>query len=704
MKDKNSIVSAAQKFAAKGQIDKAISEWEKLLADRVDGNVQNTIGDLHLRKGAEEDAKKAFSKAAELFRKDGFYPKAIAIYKKILNIDPADVDAIIAMAKLNADRGLTGNAVDYYYRAAEIYHKDGATEKATLLAEKMIQLSPTDVSTRSKIAYLYFRLGLRERAAAEYSSIGTFYGESGNDEKSREFYNKAIEYDPENIEALIGLSRLLEKAGDAEQAFRELDKARTIAPENRDLLLHYAHAAVAHNKLEDAKEALLKAGGADASDIRIKRILGDIYIREGERGTAWEHLQPCIEKAIKEEGWTEARDLLEPFRELHPLRVSQYILSILQGQEDEEGAYQEVLALAELHEREGRHDDALHCYREALAARPDDIMPAEKVRELEHTLGIAPHEHEAAGTHEETAAADELTAAIPDHNVIHFPETEEDARMHHEPPPAGEQEIPAEGIPLEECIPDDSTAETGEFPGASLTEELSADDIAARKAEAEFYVQQGLVNEAVDLYEAICAACPGDEEIAGRLAELKPRIDGAEGAPSGHEAEAPSQSPDIDSDLKALFAEFGGPEEEKAVDYEAHYVAGLEYKEKGRLDEAVKELKIAAQDPEKKVRNRTMLAMCYKEQGAYPLAAEEFDRVLHRMTPDDSTYLHVKYELANARMANGEKIRAHELFAEIHKVDPDFKDVSERLYSLKGAAAQSREGSQDTKRDRVSYI
>jgi hypothetical protein len=43
MKDKSAIIQDAQKFTAKGQLDKAISEWKKLIVDGKDGNVHNTI-------------------------------------------------------------------------------------------------------------------------------------------------------------------------------------------------------------------------------------------------------------------------------------------------------------------------------------------------------------------------------------------------------------------------------------------------------------------------------------------------------------------------------------------------------------------------------------------------------------------------------------------------------------------------------------
>ena len=155
MNNKTAIINAAQKYAAKGLVDKAIAEWQKLLDDRKDGNVQNTIGDLYLRKGSDREAVESFTKAAEIFRKDGFYPKAIAIYKKVLNIVPNDVDALIASAKLNANRGLFGNAIDNYYRAAEIYNKEGSTEKAGMVVEKILQLEPSDVNTRSPPSFGY---------------------------------------------------------------------------------------------------------------------------------------------------------------------------------------------------------------------------------------------------------------------------------------------------------------------------------------------------------------------------------------------------------------------------------------------------------------------------------------------------------------------------------------------------------------------
>ena len=55
--DKNTVSKEAQKFAAKGQFDKAIAEWKKLLKESPnDPNIFNTIGDLCLKKDSKADA------------------------------------------------------------------------------------------------------------------------------------------------------------------------------------------------------------------------------------------------------------------------------------------------------------------------------------------------------------------------------------------------------------------------------------------------------------------------------------------------------------------------------------------------------------------------------------------------------------------------------------------------------------------------
>ena len=60
---KNTILANAQKYTARGQIDKAIVEWQKLIHETPnDANIYNTIGDLYLRNNSIQEAVSAYLK------------------------------------------------------------------------------------------------------------------------------------------------------------------------------------------------------------------------------------------------------------------------------------------------------------------------------------------------------------------------------------------------------------------------------------------------------------------------------------------------------------------------------------------------------------------------------------------------------------------------------------------------------------------
>ena len=74
-------------------LDAAINEWKKLSAESPgDGSIFNSIGELHLKRQATNDAVAAFLQAANAFRAEGATLKAIATFKKILKLDPSRYD------------------------------------------------------------------------------------------------------------------------------------------------------------------------------------------------------------------------------------------------------------------------------------------------------------------------------------------------------------------------------------------------------------------------------------------------------------------------------------------------------------------------------------------------------------------------------------------------------------------------------------
>ena len=685
MIDKSAIIKTAQKLTSKGQIDKAIAEWEKLLVTGKDGNIHNTIGDLYLKKNSESAAIESFTKAAEIFKSDGFYPKAIALYKKILNILPNDPNALIALAKLNADKGLVANAIENYFKAAEIYHRDGSTEIATSIADQILKLSASDLEIRKKIAYLYFRLGLRVRAADEYALIASTFLENNEYEKAEEMYNQSIEFDPENTMSLSGLSKLAENTNNMEKAFEYLEKAISLEPENIALILSHSTLLMNNDRTNEAKDSLIKLSETHPSDLNLKKMLGTIYLKDDKTEQAWEQLLPCIDGAMETEEWSSAHELLHNFKAIFPIPVKQRMLKICRAQGDEDTIRNEMKELAVLYEHDHIYDDALNLYKEALESAPDDNSALNKIQELEIKLGI-PKPVEYAAQPEPV-----LSEGSPIQQTAILEEAAPQPEIHHDDT--------VESPFTEPYTPNIASREAASAP---------AENLAEKKAEADFFTNQGLNSEALAIYEEIISFDPDNEEIRNKIELLKPSFTEMNQSPAEEEVfvgdtdqqedVTAADTSTIDDDLKDIFSDVGNDEKE---DYEFRYQKGLEYRRQGLLDEAVKELRIASQDPDKKIRNSTMLAMCYKEKQCYPEAIIEFSKVMESMSPSDSTYLHVKYELATAHLNNTDPDKALKLYTEIHSQEPDFKDVSDKIDSIQ---PQTQESKPKSKRDRVSYI
>jgi tetratricopeptide (TPR) repeat protein len=80
-------VEAAQKHLAQGKVPQAIAEYQNILKHEPSDQVTlMTVGDLFVRSGETFQAIEYFQRLAQIFVRDGFLTKAIAIYKKIAKL------------------------------------------------------------------------------------------------------------------------------------------------------------------------------------------------------------------------------------------------------------------------------------------------------------------------------------------------------------------------------------------------------------------------------------------------------------------------------------------------------------------------------------------------------------------------------------------------------------------------------------------
>jgi hypothetical protein len=109
--DRLATVKRAEGFVQAGQFESAIDEYARVFEEYPDDwSVANTLGDLHLRAGQKNRAAELFLQIGEAFHRQGFVPKAVALYKKALKARPGDEHALARLAMVAVHQELFADA------------------------------------------------------------------------------------------------------------------------------------------------------------------------------------------------------------------------------------------------------------------------------------------------------------------------------------------------------------------------------------------------------------------------------------------------------------------------------------------------------------------------------------------------------------------------------------------------------------------
>ena len=150
----------------KGLHDRAIEDYDKVLAANPDGHITFFRGLSYLGKGDETRAFADFAKAIELAPDDYWlrYRRGLE-YAKRGQADAALADVDKAIALKNDDR-------DSYLLRAELYTKKGDTEKAIADLTRAAEVAPEyGLTPYSNRALLYEQTGQYDRALADYDKL-----------------------------------------------------------------------------------------------------------------------------------------------------------------------------------------------------------------------------------------------------------------------------------------------------------------------------------------------------------------------------------------------------------------------------------------------------------------------------------------------------------------------------------------------------
>ncbi len=189
---RDQLLQSAEKYVAKGKLDQALKDYLRVLEENPkDIATLNRVGDLYVRMNRQADSIPFFTRIADFYSKDGFFLKAIAIYKKINKIDPARLEVYERLAELYHKQGLVQDSRSQYQVLADHYQKNNRLKDAIAVYKKMAAIDSADLRIQVRLADLYRTAGQKDQAVMQYGLIGSMLLKRGAHDEAAQVFQKA---------------------------------------------------------------------------------------------------------------------------------------------------------------------------------------------------------------------------------------------------------------------------------------------------------------------------------------------------------------------------------------------------------------------------------------------------------------------------------------------------------------------------------
>ncbi len=697
--NRNKVLEAARKYQSRGQYDKAIAQYKKLVdADKRDVRSLLKIGDLYVRKGDRGSAIETYEKVAGHYAQQGFFLKAIAVYKQILKLDPSRLDAQVRLGEMYEQLQLISDAMSVFEDVSSGFMRAGDTDQALAMLGKMVDLDPDHIPVRIKYAEALSRAGRTQEAAAEFEQGASLLRDQGrlddyvkvaerllyhrsNDVRvakelaetyiSRRDPKRALaklqicfKADPRDVSTLSLLAEaflMLSQTDKAISVYREVARIHREAhrPQERMSALHRIlelnpndkEARTALQRTASASgqhympPAAVRSPGASTGSVPTAQLGGSQLSGTAHVGS------PSLSSASGLSGASGIMYVEEDVEETSTVSGSLPAVSEALIEVDESYASAppaprpptggRVIPIRALGPMTYSQFLALPLVSTRVAPATAAFAPSL----MEQTLELADSYLVDGLFTQARAIVSELQLSLPDHPLIL------DKAREIEELATASSGVSALAQPLVQ-------------PAASSAPAPFASD----PPEMEFeYEELEHGDEGFDFAERLA------EELA-EVAEIAPLDEGA-------------QMIDVDTVFEQFKA--GVAEQVSDDDSATHFDLGIAYKEMGLLPDARREFQVAMADPRRRCLCWTMIGLIYMEEGQPRDAIEAFQSGLEIPEKTATEAVGMHYELAMACEASSLTDQARLHYEYVFQREPQFRQVGERLQRLGGPSGDA---------------
>ena len=411
---KEKSLRAANRHLQRGQVDKAIREYQKVLAmDDRDPRIRHKYAELLARKGRAQEAMEEFRWVAAYYEQGGFAPKAIAVYKQMLGMDPEKIDIHLHLGEIYRQQGKRSDAAYHFRTVASKVEKDGAIEDKIAVYEKLCRINPDDVELRQRLVDQYVDggmatkavdslndmakdlrargdsdnlLGILDRLAGIADEPLPYFKESASIQLTRKSVRRALaklqacfKIDPQDEETLMMLGQAFTQLGKKRKALQVYEELIRIYTARNDTKRLQEMELLVHDIAPDSHPAPATEIPRPTIPLELPEELPEDALRAVVRGEVFLKYR-LLERA------QEASELA--LRDWPTLFASHRLSSlVLEAGEDKEGAAAAVMQMYTVAMDAGDLPVARRCLVETVRLLPNDASAQGRVAAFDEAMG-----------------------------------------------------------------------------------------------------------------------------------------------------------------------------------------------------------------------------------------------------------------------------------------------------------------------------
>lgn len=731
--DRDKIARNALRFIQKGQFQRAIEEYKKVLAvDSRDIRTRLKLIDLYGRAGKKREAIDECLVVAEAYSDQGFYLKAIAVYKQALRSDPESPVLWRNMGEMYVKQGLMGEALAAFKRGVDALRKMNRASEAEQLLVRMEEMAPENAAIKVHLAELYLEEGKYDAFSAELSKLVLQLRGEGRSRKLLQTVETFYDKSGRHPSVLRCLAELYVDLGEEVKALQVVGEGLARDPSDRELRLLALRSHLVLGQLAEARRLALGLYDEDPDDLFILEQLAAIAQARGDRGELAQAYKAVAKvygrRGIRQKEEAYFRKVLEI--DSHDAEARLAVGDLVVDPEPEEfliasfeepwegapaaaaapagrDALHEGLVEAELYLKYGIEHKAAEKLRELTALAPDDIEIRQKLRDLYLRQG-----DRQGWVGEQLQIAElflkgkrETEALRAYQSILEIDPDNADARsaIGYLKPDAVLPRADTVEIDVGGALPSFSEQPGGArvIYGGDTSADSEDEVLRQGLSEADFFEVQERPQEALQVLLRLRQKFPSSPHLAARLERLGWK--GPQAAEEGEDEFIDLQTEVLEgmdlrlgsefegfgdfevSELDDIVREFksGIAERLDDSDYETHYNLGVAYREMGLFDEAAQEFQTAARAPDKARDAYTSLSMVFRDLGrrADALAALRMALAAPNNMPEDRAA--ILYEMGSTSEEEGDWDRALQSFEKTAELDPSHRDVRSRIQKLR---------------------